>query len=329
VTSSPGAGRFAPSPTSDLHVGNLRTALLAWLFARRDGLRFLVRIEDLDQQRVAAAPGVASRQLADLEAIGIDWDAEPVRQSDRFEVYRDAVSRLNTYPCFCTRRDIAEAAQAPNQPQGASWRPYPGTCARLSSTQRDELALTRPAALRVRAGGARQTVTDLHEGEVTGLVDDFVLVRADGTPAYNLASVVDDGLQGVTQVTRGRDLLDSAPRQAWLSRRLGFEPPVYAHVGLGLYGEGARLAKRDGRVTLAQLADEGWSADSVAGRLLATAGLPPTAPLAQVLADVTAGRLNLDRPGVWESWTWPSDPGSGAGTCESRGGRRPDGAASA
>lgn len=328
MTSSPGAGRFAPSPTSDLHVGNLRTALLAWLFARRDGLRFLVRIEDLDQQRVAAAPGVASRQLTDLEAIGIDWDGRPVRQSDRVEVYRDAVRDLDTYPCFCSRRDIAEAAQAPNRPQGASWRPYPGTCARLSSAQRDELALTRPAAIRVRAGGARQSVTDLHEGEMTGSVDDFVLMRGDGTPAYNLASVVDDGLQGVTQVTRGRDLLDSAPRQAWLARRLGFEPPVYAHVGLGLTPRGTRLAKRDGAVTLAQLAGQGRSTAWVVDQLLATAGLPTTGRAAGVLAEVTAGRLSLDRPGVWESWTWPSGPSPDAGDREARDGRRPDGAAS-
>ncbi|HEX2857839.1 MAG TPA: tRNA glutamyl-Q(34) synthetase GluQRS [Propionibacteriaceae bacterium] len=329
MTSSHGAGRFAPSPTSDLHVGNLRTALLAWLFARRDGLRFLVRIEDLDQQRVAAAPGVASRQLADLEAIGVDWDARPVRQSDRVEVYRDALRNLDTYPCFCSRRDIAEAAQAPNRPQGASWRPYPGTCARLSSAQRDELALTRPAAIRVRAGGVRQTVTDLHEGEVTGTVDDFVLVRGDGTPAYNLASVVDDGLQGVTQVTRGRDLLDSAPRQAWLGRRLGFEPPVYAHVGLALNPRGTRLAKRDGAVTLAQLTGAGRSAEWVVGRLLATAGLPPAAPVARVLAEVTTGRLSLDRPGVWEAWTWPPDAGPDAGDPQGQGGPGPDGAASA
>ena len=305
VTSSPGAGRFAPSPTSDLHVGNLRTALLAWLFARRDGLRFLVRIEDLDQQRVAAAPGVARRQLDDLRAVGVDWDADPVRQSERTGLYRDAVRRLDTYPCFCTRRDIAEAPQAPNRPQGASWRPYPGTCARLSAAQRAERALTRPAALRVRAGGASQTVTDLHAGEVTGPVDDFVLVRGDGTPAYNLAAVVDDGLQGVTQVTRGRDLLDSAPRQAWLAARLGFAAPVYAHVGLALNRRGARLAKRDGAVTLADLTAQGRSVASVVGHLLSTAGLAGQASGADVLAEVAAGRLSLDRPGVWDDWTWP------------------------
>ena len=305
MTTSPGAGRFAPSPTSDLHAGNLRTALLAWLFARRDGLRFLIRVEDLDQQRVAAAPGVAVRQLADLRAIGLEWDGEPLRQSERLEVYRDAVARLDTYPCFCTRRDIAEAAQAPNRAQDASWRPYPGTCARLSSAQRAERARTRPAAIRVRAAGAVQRVSDLHAGEVAGPVDDFVLVRGDGTAAYNLAVVVDDGLQGVTQVTRGRDLLDSAPRQAWLAGQLGYRQPAYVHVGLGLNAGGARLAKRDGAVTLTQLAGEGRSPGSVARQLLATAGLSGPGPLTEVLTEVLAGHLDLDQPGVWDDWTWP------------------------
>ncbi len=316
VTSS-GAGRFAPSPTSDLHVGNLRTALLAWLFARRAGLGFLVRIEDLDQRRVAAAPGVAPRHLADLAAIGLDWDAEPVRQSERFEMYREALARLDTYPCFCSRRDVAEASQAPHASQGSGWRPYPGTCSRLSSAQRAERALTRPVALRVRANGARHTVRDAHVGEVTGLVDDFVLVRSDGTPSYNLASVVDDGLQGVAQVTRGADLLDSAPRQAWLAGRLGFRQPDYVHVGLALGQSGRRLAKRDGAVTLRQLAAAGSDVAAVVGLLFSTAGLPSHGSASEMLADVVAGRVELERAGIWEPWTWPPkepDPGSRPGT---------------
>ena len=304
MTSS-GSGRFAPSPTSDLHVGNLRTALLAWLFARRAGLGFLVRIEDLDPQRVAAAPGVARRHLVDLASIGLDWDAEPVRQSERCEMYRGALARLDTYPCFCSRRDVAEASQAPHASQGSGWRPYPGTCSRLSSAQRAERALTRPAALRVRANGVRHTVRDAHTGAITGLVDDFVLMRSDGTPSYNLASVVDDGLQGVTQVTRGADLLDSAPRQAWLARQLGFGQPDYVHVGLAVGHSGQRLAKRDGAVTLRQLAATGSDTAAVVAQLFSTAGLPPHGSASGMLADVLAGRVDLERAGIWESWTWP------------------------
>ncbi|HSN12176.1 MAG TPA: glutamate--tRNA ligase family protein, partial [Propionibacteriaceae bacterium] len=129
------AGRFAPSPTSDLHLGNLRTALLAWLFARSTGRRFLLRVEDLDQARVAAAPGVASRQLADLEALGIDHDGEVVRQSERLALYGEALGRLDTYECFCSRREIAESAQAPH---GDGHRPYPGTCRDLTESERAE-----------------------------------------------------------------------------------------------------------------------------------------------------------------------------------------------
>lgn len=299
----PSLGRFAPSPTSDLHVGNLRTALLAWLFARVDGLGFVVRIEDLDQQRVAAARGVGERQLRDLARIGVRSDTEPVRQSDRLDLYHDALAHLETYPCFCTRRDIADAAQAPNAPAGASWRPYPGTCAHLSSAQQAERALTRPAAIRVRADGARHTVRDRHVGAVDGLVDDFVLLRGDGTPAYNLAVVVDDGLQGITQVTRGNDLLDSSPRQAWLSNRLGFAEPEYVHVGLGLNGEGKRLAKRDGAVTLDELSASGIEAGEVVRLLCRTAGLPEATDAEAVLAHLRSAS-DLDRDGVWADWTY-------------------------
>lgn len=301
-----GAGRFAPSPTSSLHLGNLRTALLAWLWARSQHRPFLLRIEDLDQQRVAAAPEVARQQLDDLAALGIDWDGEVVRQSERLQLYREAAVGLETYECFCTRREIAEAAQAPNGGPGApSWRPYPGTCAGLSAAQRDERRLTRTPAIRVRAGGASFTVQDEHAGDVTGPVDDFVLFRADGTPAYNLAVVVDDGLQGVGQVVRGDDLLDSAPRQAWLASRLGFAVPDYVHVSLALNAKGQRLAKRDGAVTLADLAALGHSPADVLEMLCASAGLPTTGPetdrdAAAVLARLRPGDLVNDL--VWTPW---------------------------
>ncbi len=302
------SGRFAPSPTADLHVGNLRTALLAWLFARTDGLGFLVRIEDLDQQRVAAAGGVEKRQLADLRSLGLDWDAAPVRQSERVDIYREAASHLETFPCFCTRRDIEQASRAPQGDEVSGWRPYPGTCARLSSAQRAERALTRTPAIRVRADAGDApltfTVRDRHAGLFTGPVDDFVLFRADGTPAYNLAVVVDDGLQGVTQVTRGADLLDSAPRQAWLATQLHLPVPEYVHVGLGLGPDGRRLAKRHTAVTLADLADEGFDAGWLVSALCDTAGLP-RATNARDLLNLLPDSQALDQPGVWNSWTWP------------------------
>ena len=261
------AGRFAPSPTSDLHLGNLRTALVAWLLARTTGRQFLLRIEDLDTQRVAAAPTVAARQLADLAAIGLDFDGEPIWQSARLALYADAVDRLDTYECFCTRREIAEAASAPHDD---GYRPYPGTCLRLSDAEREQRRRQRTPAIRVRAGGATQTVTDLWAGQVTGVVDDFVVVRNDGVPAYNLAVVVDDVAQGVDQVARGDDLLSSSPRQAWLTRQLGGEVPDYAHVPLAVNAAGKRLAKRDGAVTLADLAASGSDAAAVLGRLAAS-----------------------------------------------------------
>ncbi|MGO4958125.1 tRNA glutamyl-Q(34) synthetase GluQRS [Luteococcus sp. Sow4_B9] len=300
--SHPGAGRFAPSPTSDLHLGNLRTALLAWLWARAEQRPFLMRIEDLDQQRVAAAPAVAQQQLDDLRTLGLDWDGAVARQSERIPLYREAAAQLETYECFCTRREIAEASQAPNGGPGApDWRPYPGTCAALSSTQRAERRLTRTPAIRVRASAADFTIHDVHAGAVTGQVDDFVLFRADGTPAYNLAVVVDDGLQGVTQVVRGDDLLDSAPRQAWLASVLGYPVPQYVHVSLALNGEGRRLAKRDGAVTLTDLVSAGQSPAAVLRLLCRSAGLPEADRAPEVLAALSPGQL--DNPTVWTPWT--------------------------
>ena len=248
--------RYAPSPTSDLHLGNLRTALAGWLLTHRARGSWRLRVEDLDVARVRAAEGAAARQLRDLKDLGMAWDGEPVTQSERMEAYRDALTRLRerTYECFCTRREIEQAASAPHND---GYRPYPGTCARLSAAERSRRREERPAAIRVRAENAVFTVTDRFSGEVTATVDDFVLVRGDGVPAYNLASVVDDMYQGVTQVTRGADLLSSAPRQAWLTTQLGGQPPAYAHIGLVTNDRGKRLAKRDGAVTLADLQAQG------------------------------------------------------------------------
>lgn len=263
------AGRYAPSPTSDLHVGNLRTAMVAWLLSRSRGESFHLRIEDLDTARVRAAGEVARRQVEDLEALGLDWDGPIVVQSERLELYAEAVSRLDTYPCFCTRREIAEAASAPH----GSTAHYPGTCRDLAADVVAQRAAKRPGALRMRADGASCTITDIWAGAVTAEVDDLVVRRNDGVFAYNLASVVDDGLMGITTVCRGRDLLASSPSQVWLAGRLGFAPPTYAHVGLVTNAEGARLAKRDGAVTLRDLRAEGTSAAAVRGMLAVSLGL--------------------------------------------------------
>jgi glutamyl-tRNA synthetase len=268
-------GRFAPSPTGDLHLGNLRTALLAWLFARAEGSAFLVRMEDLD--RVQASRDHEASQLRDLAALGLDWDGEVVRQSDRFDRYEAAIDRLTeaglTYECTCTRREIREAAAAPHGdvlPDGA----YPGTCRDLSSAERAaRAAVGRPAALRLRGPGEVLEVDDELLGPVRALVDDVVLRRNDGVPAYNLAVVVDDAVQCVEQVVRGDDLATSAPRQRHLASLLGLPPVRYAHVPLVLGPEGRRLAKRDGAVTLADQQALGRSPAEVCGLLAASLGL--------------------------------------------------------
>lgn len=257
-------GRFAPSPTSALHLGNLRTAVVAWLMAASTGREFRLRIEDLDTTRVRAAASVAGQQLADLTAIGISFDGTVIWQSQHLDAYAEALSQLDTYPCYCTRAEIAEAASAPH---GDGYRPYPGTCLRLSERRRAELAATRPPALRVRAGSAISSVHDVWAGDVTGVVDDFVVVRNDGVPAYNLAVVVDDLAMDIDQVVRGDDLLSSSPRQAWLARQLGGTAPEYAHVPLAVNADGRRLAKRDGAVTLADLAAVGVSPAEVLSRI--------------------------------------------------------------
>ena len=244
-----GAGRYAPSPTGELHLGNLRTALLAWLFARSTDRRFLLRIEDLDTERVRV--GLADQQRADLEALGLDFDGEPVLQSGRGPAYAAALEALagRTYECFCTRREIAEAASAPHGVVGR----YPGTCRDLTRAQRAERRQARTPALRLRAEEAEQAVSDLLHAEVHGVVDDIVVRRNDGVAAYHLAVVVDDADSGVDQVVRGDDLLPSAISQAYLARLLGHAPPTYAHVPLAVNTQGRRLAKRDGAVTLADL----------------------------------------------------------------------------
>ncbi len=270
------AGRFAPSPTGDLHLGNLRTAAIAWLSARAAGAGFLVRMEDLDRDRSGADN--ERRQLADLAALGLDWDHEVVRQSERFDRYEASIEHLAdrglVYECYCTRKEIRaeiEAApSAPHLPPGA----YPGICRDLTAAERRERRRAgRPPALRLRTEGEVVEFDDVVHGRVGGGVDDVVLRRNDGVPAYNLAVVVDDAAQGVGEVVRGDDLLSSTARQIHLQRLLGLPRPQYAHVPLVVGADGERLAKRHGAVTVGELRDLGCGPDWVVGWIGRSIGL--------------------------------------------------------
>ncbi|MET4621007.1 glutamyl-tRNA synthetase [Arthrobacter sp. 2762] len=289
------AGRFAPSPSGALHVGNLRTAILSWLFAKSTGRDFLLRVEDLDRAR----SGAEAEQLRDLKAVGVSWDAAVVRQTERGPLYEEAIERLTaegrTYECFCTRREIQEAPSAPHSPQGA----YPGTCRRLSEAEREIRRASRPASIRLRSEVAQWAVEDQLRGPYVGVVDDFVLRRNDGVTAYNLAVVVDDAAQGIDQVVRGDDLLPSTPRQAYLATLLGLTVPEYAHVPLVVNHDGVRLAKRDGAVTLGDLAAVGVSAERVRDVLLESLGLP-AGSLQGAVPEFEPRRLPRE-PWVWKT----------------------------
>ncbi|MFM7534610.1 MAG: tRNA glutamyl-Q(34) synthetase GluQRS [Acidimicrobiales bacterium] len=297
-------GRFAPSPTGRLHLGNLRTALVAWLFARHAGSRFVLRVEDLDPATSRLEHEAA--QLADLAAIGLDWDGPVVRQSARRAAHDEAVAALErsgrTYFCFCTRREIQAAARAPHGPDGS----YPGTCRHLSDAERrDRLREGRRPAVRLRADGAVVTVVDRIQGPCSLVVDDVVLRRNDGVCAYNLAVVVDDAHQGGEEVVRGDDLLESTPRQVHLARLLGLTPPGHAHVPLVLAPDGARLAKRHGAVTLADRAARGEHPLAVRSMLAASLGLCPAGErpsLGELLEAFDPERLPRS------PWVWTDEP---------------------
>lgn len=295
------AGRYAPSPSGDLHVGNLRTALLAWLFARSSSRDLVLRYEDLDASRTVA--GSAERQRADLEALGVTFNGEVVFQSQRKHLYDDAVATLSAqglvYECYCTRREIQDAPRAPHAPPGA----YPGTCRGISEQERKRRRTERPGALRLKAVQEQASAHDRLRGTITAPVDDFVLVRNDGAAAYNLAVVVDDYLMEVDQVVRADDLADSAPRQQHLRGLLYGEAAAasveYAHVPLVVNQAGQRLAKRDGAVTLAALGEHGIRPEAVRDSLLRSLNLPQ-GPLQDAL-DAFDPR-NLPRgPWVWQS----------------------------
>ena len=269
------AGRYAPSPSGPLHIGNLRTALLAWLAARSRGAPFLLRIEDLDRER--SRPEHERCQLADLAALGLDWDGPVMRQSERLREHREAFERLRAagrvYPCWCTRADVREAASAPHGDSGP--RRYPGTCRDLGADERDRRAREagRKPVWRLDGRSERVRFHDLLHGPCEGVVDDVILWRADDAPAYNLAVVVDDAAQSVGEVVRGDDLLDSTPTQILISEILGLERPAYLHVPLVLGADRRRLAKREGAVTLKQRLAAGETVPQIIAWMARSAGL--------------------------------------------------------
>jgi len=301
-------GRYAPSPTGALHLGNLRTALLAWLFARHAGGAFVLRVEDLDLPRVR--PGAAAQMLADLRWLGLDWDEGPDAggalgpyiQSARTMLYADALARLHAagrlYPCYCTRAELSRLASAPQG--GDDERRYPGTCRSLSARERaqHERAGRRPS-WRFRVPEQPIRFYDELAGEVVEQVaatsGDIVVRRSDGIVAYQLAVVVDDALMGITQVVRGADLLSSTARQLALFDALGYRrPATFAHVPLATDGAGARLAKRDKSAGVAGLRERGVCATTALGALAASCGLwPANVPvsLAELLAAFAPERI--------------------------------------
>ncbi len=266
-------GRFAPSPTGELHLGNARTALLSWLWARKGGGGYVLRVEDLDAPRVR--PGMAQQQLEELRWLGLDWDGAPLFQSERAAAYQEALGKLGdaVYECFCSRAEIAAASA----PQGDEGPRYPGTCASLTRAQRDERRKLRAPALRLRVPPGAIAFHDEILGDQafdTGqLVGDFVLRRADGIFAYQLAVVVDDAAMGVTQVLRGADLLSSSARQILLHRLLGQREPRWAHAPLVLSQAGERLSKRDRPLSLSALRSSRADPRQLVASLARLAGL--------------------------------------------------------
>jgi glutamyl-Q tRNA(Asp) synthetase len=261
-------GRFAPSPTGPLHFGSLVAALMGWLDARAAGGEWLVRIEDVDTTR--SVPGAAEDILGTLEAFGLAWDREVVWQSRRTALYEAALERLRAagyvYGCRCSRREIADSGLV-----GLEGAIYPGTCRRLG------LATGAGIAERMIAAESPVTFLDRAMGTISQRVatdiGDFVVKRRDGLFAYQLAVVVDDAEQGVTDVVRGDDLLSSTPRQVVLQRLLGLPTVRYVHVPLVVGPDGHRLAKRDGAVTLADLAAAGIPPERVLRALGRSLGL--------------------------------------------------------
>ncbi|MGA1203746.1 MAG: tRNA glutamyl-Q(34) synthetase GluQRS [Planctomycetota bacterium] len=304
----PLVGRLAPSPTGVLHLGNVRSFLLAWLSIRSRGGTLLLRIEDIDGPRIR--PEWIDRTIEDLQWLGLDWDGEPLLQSSRREAHEAAARHLleggEAYPCICTRREVEEAASAPHEPL-AGGGPllasdgllYPGTCRGLHpDLEAARRASGREPALRFRVRDGAVPFTDLFLGEQPGLIaGDFVIRKRDGGAAYQLAVVVDDAAQGVTEVLRADDLLPSTPRQLLLHQALGLTPPAYAHVPLVVGVDGRRLAKRHGDTSVAHFRREGISAPRLIGWVASTCGLAPSdaeASPSDLLRDFDLARLPRD-----------------------------------
>lgn len=280
----PVTGRFAPTPSGRMHLGNLFCSLLAWLAAKKEGGRVVLRMEDLDQLRTS--PVYAEQAEADLRFLGLFWDEggslggphAPYDQGSRSPYYQELLERLEArglvYPCFCSRAEL-HAANAPHASDGEVV--YAGTCRGLTREEIVEKSRKRPPALRLRVPEETIAFVDGHYGlveqDLATECGDFILRRSDGVFAYQLAVVADDAAMGVTQVVRGRDLLSSAPRQLYLYRLLGFPEPAFAHAPLLLAPDGRRLSKRDRDVSLEALEEKGLTGPEIVGRLAFLAGL--------------------------------------------------------
>lgn len=286
-------------------MGNLRTALLAWLFVRCVGGRFVLRVEDLDRPRVR--PGSTHMMLEDLHWLGLDWDEgpdisgdyAPYTQSERLPIYETLLTQLQDvgliYPCYCTRAEVMHAASAPQQ-DGHAERRYPGTCRSLSRRQQKHYeAQGRRPALRFRVDDTRVVLfQDMLNGpqqqQVQQTVGDFIIKRADGIFAYQFVVVVDDALMRINQVVRGADLLSSTARQILLFEALGFPVPTFVHVPLLLDDAGQRMAKRIHSSGLAAYKDAGIKPETVIGILAASCNLLP--PDQSVSPYILAARYN-------------------------------------
>lgn len=277
-SSAPVVGRFAPSPTGRMHAGNVFAALTAWLVAKSQGGRIVLRIEDLDAER--SKPVYIDAVQRDLEALGLTWDEGPYFQHDRTEAYRAAYDELRerglVYPCFCTRADL-HAASAPHRGEKPV---YPGTCRHLSDGERAARAQQRMPAQRLIVPDREVAFVDQVQGSyaqnLAADCGDFLVQRSDGAFAYQLAVVVDDAAQGVTSVVRGVDLLCSTPQQLYLQELLGLPHPAYAHIPLLVAERDRRLSKRDRDAALDALLARFKTPAAVIGRIAGLTGLAPT-----------------------------------------------------
>lgn len=268
-------GRFAPSPSGRMHLGNVMSALLAWLSAKSQRGEIVLRIEDIDPDR--SRREYAMQIIDDFRFLGMDWDDGPYWQSERGEIYKEILDQLQaaglTYPCYCSRAEL-HATQAPHASDGVFV--YGGTCRELTVLQRTELAKNRRPSTRIRVPEETVQYVDGCRGAMVQNLatecGDFILRRSDGAFAYQLAVVVDDALMGVTQVVRGSDLISSTPRQIWLHRLLGYQPPEYCHIPLLLAPDGRRLSKRERDLDMGVLRAK-YSAEELIGRLAHLAGL--------------------------------------------------------